>query len=146
MAACSDRASCSSARKWVPKGETGTPRVAPSGVSVISVTDRSSTTGISPKSSLATGPPLSGNAAEAAAALRASGSSQEGILISSESRMDFDGEAEVFGVVNGGATVAAFIGFEVSGVSGLATLNGVEGVALGKAGEEFVDPDCGADA
>ena len=45
--------SCSSARKWVPKDEVGKPRLAFSGVSVISVTDRSLTTGISPKSSAA---------------------------------------------------------------------------------------------
>ena len=143
VAASSDSTSCSSARKWVPKDEAGTRRFALSGVSVISVTARSSNTGISPKSSAASGAPISGNAADAAAALRAKGSSQEGILISSESRIDFDGGAEVFGVTSG-AAAGVFIGFEAR-VSGLATLDGDDGVALSEAGEECGELDCGAD-
>jgi hypothetical protein len=87
---------------------------------------------------------ISGNAAEAAAALRAKGSNHEGILISSESRMDFDDGAEVFGVSTGIAAVV-FVGFEVSRVSGFATLDRDDGVAVSEAGEEFSEVDCGAD-
>ena len=58
--------------------------------------------------------------------------------------MDFDCEAEVFGVING-ATVGVFIGFAVSRVSGLTTLDGAEGVVLSGAGAEFGEFDCGAD-
>ena len=129
----------------MPKDESGKPRLALSGVSVISVTDKSSTTGISPKSSTASRLPIAGNAAEAAAALRAKGSSQEGILISSESRMDFDGGVEVLDV-NGGAGVGPFIGFALSRISALATPEGDAGVASSEAGEECVEPDCDTDA
>ena len=143
VAISSETASCSSARKWVPKDEGGRFRLAFSGVSVISVTDRSSSTGISPKSSVGSCARVSGNAAEAAAALRAKGSSQEGILISSESSMDFDGWVELLDVKRG---AGAFIGFAVSGMSGLATLCGDDGMASSEAGEEFVEPDCGVGA
>jgi hypothetical protein len=88
---------------------------------------------------------VSGNAAEAAAALRAKGSSHEGILISSESSMDLDGVSEVFGVTRG-AGVAVFIGFEISGVLGLATLDVDDGVALCEAGDKFVETDCRVEA
>jgi hypothetical protein len=77
--------------------------------------------------------------------LRARGSSQEGILISSESSMDFDEGAEGF-VANGGAGVVVFTGFAVSNVPELGTFDVEDGVALTEAGEEFVEPDCGADA
>src|ERR1700693_1852664 len=144
LTASSDRPSCTSARKWVPNDEAGTPRLALSGVSVISVSDRSSTFGISPKSSTASCPPISGKAAETAAALRAKGSSQEGILISSESSMDLDGGAEVFGVTTG-AAVGVFIGFAASRASGLATLDEDGGGTFSEAGGEFVEADCVAD-
>jgi hypothetical protein len=77
--------------------------------------------------------------------LRAKGSNQEGIFISSESKMDFDGWAEVLDVKTG-AGVGAFIGFAVSRMSGIATLCGDDGVASSEAGEEFVEPDCGVGA
>jgi hypothetical protein len=59
--------------------------------------------------------------------------------------MDFDEDAEGF-VVNGGAGVVVFIGFAFSSVSELGTLDVEDGVALTEAGDEFVEPDCGADA
>ena len=129
----------------MPKDEEGTPRLAPSGVSVISVTARSSSTGISPKSSAASWALISGNAAEAAAALRAKGSSQEGILISSESRMDFDGTAEIFGVTGRRRRWCLywFCGFK--SVSDLRRSKRYDGVAFSEAGDEFGAPDCGAD-
>jgi hypothetical protein len=76
--------------------------------------------------------------------LRAKGSNQEGILISSESRMDFDGWVEVPDVKRG-VGIAVFIGFEVSRMLARATLGGDDGVASSEAGEEFVKPDCGTD-
>jgi hypothetical protein len=66
-------------------------------------------------------------------------------LISSESRIDFDGGVEVLEVKRG-AVVGAFIGFAVSRKLGLATLCGEDGVASSEADEEFVGPDCGTDA
>jgi hypothetical protein len=76
--------------------------------------------------------------------LRAKGSSQEGILISSESRIDFDGVADVFGVTSG-AAAGVFSGFEVSRVFGPAALDRGDRVTLGGAGEEFGELDCRAD-
>jgi hypothetical protein len=76
--------------------------------------------------------------------LRAKGSSQEGILISSESRIDFAGVADAFGVTSG-AAAGVFSDFEVSRVSVPATLDRGDRVALGGAGEEFGELDCRAD-
>jgi hypothetical protein len=59
--------------------------------------------------------------------------------------MDFDEDAEGF-VVNGGPGVVVFISFAVSSVSELGTLDAEDSVALTEAREEFVEPDCGADA
>jgi hypothetical protein len=60
--------------------------------------------------------------------------------------MDFDGWVEVLDVKRGaGAGVGVFIGFAVSRMSGLATLDGDDDETLCEAGEEFVELDCGAD-
>jgi hypothetical protein len=80
--------------------------------------------------------------------LRAKGSSHEGILISSESSMDLDEGTEVFGVTRS-AAVSVFIGFAVSGATGIAALervDGESGLARCEAGKEFVETDCGVDA
>lgn len=129
----------------MPKGEEGKLALALSGVSVISVTDRSFTSGRSPNSSTDSFAPISGSAAEAAAALRAKGSSQEGILISSESSKELDGRTKLLGASGGaGATGAACVGFACSKVSELGTLDAEDGVALKEAGAEFVAPGRGA--
>jgi hypothetical protein len=75
--------------------------------------------------------------------LRAKGSNQEGILISSESRMDFEGGVAVLDVKTGAGGIV-FIGFAVSKTSTLATLGEDDDVAPSEAGGEFVEPDCGA--
>ena len=64
-------------------------------------------------------------------------------MISSESRMDFDGGVDVFDVKTGVGGIV-FIGFAVSATSTLATPDEDDGVASREAGGEFVEPDCGA--
>jgi hypothetical protein len=74
--------------------------------------------------------------------LRAKGSSQEGILISSESRMDFDGGVGVLEVKTGAGGIV-FIDFAVSKTTP-ATLGEDGGVASSEPGGEVVKPDGGA--
>jgi hypothetical protein len=58
--------------------------------------------------------------------------------------MDFDGEAEVFGVTTGAAG-GVLIDFAVSRASELATLDVDDGVAFSETDEGFGELDFGAD-